>query len=141
MPGAPKAFLSHTSADKTTARRLALALAQAGVDVWLDEWEIRVGQSISHKIEDGLTQCDYLILLLSPAAVESRWVAGEWRAAFWREMDSGKVVVLPVLASKCAIPPLLRDKKYADLSESFDRGVKELLDGIERRGSAEATQP
>jgi len=32
------------------------------VDVWLDEWAIKVGDSISRKIEDGLRSCKYIIL-------------------------------------------------------------------------------
>lgn len=127
VAGKPKAFLSHTSADKQIARRLALELAKAGVDVWLDEWAIRVGESISRQIDDALRDCRYLILLLSPAAVQSKWVEKEWRAAFWREAESGNVVILPVVATKCEIPPLLSDKKYADLSKSFGDGVRELV--------------
>jgi hypothetical protein len=125
--GKPKVFLSHTSADKQVARRLSLELAKAGVDVWLDEWAIKVGESISRKIDDALQECRYLILLLSPNAVSSNWVEKEWRAAFWRETESGEVVVLPAMAEKCELPPLLRDKKYADLSTSFGDGVRELL--------------
>jgi serine/threonine protein kinase len=127
VAGKPTAFLSHASADKQIARRLALALAKAGVDVWLDEWEIKVGESISQKVDDAVDECRYVILMLSPTAVQSNWVEKEWRAAFWRETDSGEVVILPVMVSKCEIPALLRDKKYADFSESFDDGLKELL--------------
>jgi serine/threonine protein kinase len=131
VSGKPKAFISHASADKQIARRLALELARIGVDVWLDEWEIKVGESISRKIDDALDECRYLILLLSPTAVKSKWVEKEWRAAFWREMDYGNVVILPTVVTACDIPPLLRDKKYADLSTSFDDGLRELIDCFE----------
>jgi len=113
--------------DKQIARRLALELAKRGVEVWLDEWAIHVGDSISRRVENGLETCSYVLLLLSPHAVASNRVDREWRAAFSREIKNGDVVVLPVLAAACEIPTLLRDKKYADISESFDRGLNELI--------------
>jgi len=131
VSGKPKAFISHASADKQIARRLALELSRAGVDVWLDEWEIKVGESISRKIDDALDKCRYVILLLSPTAVKSRWVEKEWRAAFWRETDSGDRVILPAVVQACEIPPLLRDKRYADLSGSFKAGFRELINSFE----------
>ena len=125
--GHPSVFISHSSQDKQIARRLALELAKRGVDVWLDEWAVEVGDSISRKVEDALEKCTYVILLLSPRAVASNWVDKEWRAAFSREMERGEITVLPVLADKCIVPPLLRDRKYADISESFERGLEELV--------------
>lgn len=127
VEGQPNVFISHSSLDKTIARRLALELAKRGVEVWLDESAIKVGNSISRSVEEALENCTYVIVLLSPHALASNWVDREWRAAFSREMKSGQVTVLPVLAAKCELPPLLRDKKHADLSESFEAGLKELV--------------
>jgi len=49
-----KLFLSYASVDKRQVLRLASDLRQAGVAVWLDDWEIRAGDSIAQKIETGL---------------------------------------------------------------------------------------
>jgi hypothetical protein len=48
------AFLSHSSADKPFIRQLAADLSANGIDVWLDEQRIRVGDSIPEKIAQGL---------------------------------------------------------------------------------------
>jgi len=47
-------FLSHSSRDKAVVRGLAERLRGDGLRVWLDEWEIRPGDSIPAKIEAGL---------------------------------------------------------------------------------------
>lgn len=39
-------FLSHNSADKSSVRKLAERLRQAGLRVWFDEWIIRPGDDI-----------------------------------------------------------------------------------------------
>jgi len=47
-------FLSHSSKDKIVVRGLAGQLRADGLRVWLDEWEIKLGDSIPAKIEEGL---------------------------------------------------------------------------------------
>lgn len=48
------AFLSHSSKDKAVVRDVAERLRGDGVEVWFDEWEIKAGDSIPAKIEEGL---------------------------------------------------------------------------------------
>lgn len=61
----PSLFLSHSSADKTFVEKLAKDLEGVGVNVWFDKWEIKVGDSLTGKIEEGLQANDYLGLVLS----------------------------------------------------------------------------
>lgn len=103
-------FLSHSNADKEPVRRLAEDLKRAGLEVWLDEAEIKVGEWISKKIEEGLNNTRYLALWLTRRAVESGWVDTEWRSKFHDEIASQSVLILPLLAEDCEIPRLLRDK-------------------------------
>ena len=53
-------FLSHNSKDKEVVREIAERLRADGLRVWLDDWQIRPGDSIPAKIEDGrvLVQLD-----------------------------------------------------------------------------------
>ena len=90
-------FLSHSSRDLEAARRLAQDLRAEGHHVWLDEWEIHVGDCIHSKIEEGIQKADFLVLLLSSHAVASKWVEREWKAAHWNEVESNAVALLPVL--------------------------------------------
>lgn len=125
-----RVFLSHSSADVEPVRRLAEDLKRSGVDVWLDEAEIRVGDPISRKIEEGLDSTNYLALWLSRRAVQSGWVDTEWRSRFHDEIASRQVVILPLLAEDCEIPRLLRDKRFADFRGSYREGLSQLLQVI-----------
>jgi predicted esterase len=58
-------FLSHSSRDKDLARRIAEDLKSHSIEVWFDEWEIRVGHSISQMIERGLEKADFVAVLLT----------------------------------------------------------------------------
>ena len=61
----PSLFLSHSSADKTFVEKLAKDLEGVGVNVWFDKWEIKVGDSLTGKIEEGLQANDYLGLVVT----------------------------------------------------------------------------
>jgi hypothetical protein len=47
-------FLSHSAKDKAVVRPLPERLRKDGLKVWFDEWEIKPGDSIPAKIEEGL---------------------------------------------------------------------------------------
>jgi hypothetical protein len=70
----PSIFLSHSHEDKLFARKLAADLRAAGHSVWIDEAEIRIGDSLVEKIRDGLDQVDYVAAVISAASVGSPWV-------------------------------------------------------------------
>jgi hypothetical protein len=127
---ADRVFLSHSSSDKDAVRRLAEDLKRAGVDVWLDVAEIKVGDWISRKIEQGLDDTRYLAIWLTKRAIESGWVDTEWRSKFQDEISNNSVVVLPLLADNCEIPRLLRGKRYADFRISYEAGLAQLLEAI-----------
>ncbi|EAR22547.1 toll/interleukin-1 receptor domain-containing protein [Nitrococcus mobilis] len=107
-------FLSHNVQDKAFVRRLAEDLSLAGVTVWLDEAEIKLGDSLLSKVEEGILGSDYLGVVLSPNSVGSEWVQRELRMALSNEIESKKVKVLPLLLADCQMPGFLTDKLYAD---------------------------
>jgi hypothetical protein len=123
-------FLSHSSRDKRIVRKLASDLKAAGVGVWLDEWVVQVGTPITQAISSGLDVSDFVGVWLTAAAVESRWVEREWQAKFAEEVQTGRITVLPLLAETCAVPALLRDKRFADFRNSYNDGLNALLGAI-----------
>ncbi len=75
-------FLSHSSNDKAVVRAVAERLRADGLRVWFDEWEIKAGDSIPAKIEEGLEHSRVLVLCMSANAFGSDWAeleAGTFR--------------------------------------------------------------
>jgi hypothetical protein len=125
-----KLFLSYTKKDSEQVRKLAHDLRDQGVSVWLDEWEIKVGDSITQKIQKGIKDSDYLAVWLSTESVRSGWVEREWQAKYQEEIKTKVIKVLPLLGEKCKIPIMLADKRYADFSSSYEAGLRELVEGL-----------
>jgi hypothetical protein len=79
----PRVYLAHASEDHTLlAKPLAESLIARGVDVWFDEWEIRAGDSLRRKMEEGLANCTHFVVLLTPNSLHKPWVETEIDAGF-----------------------------------------------------------
>jgi len=111
-----KVFLSHSSSDKERIREIAKYLASEGIGYWLDEAEIKIGESLIEKVSSGLYEADLILAFLSWNSVTSEWVKKELSLAMTREIAERRVAVLPVLLEPCVLPQFLRDRLYADLS-------------------------
>ncbi len=84
-------FLSHASEDKATvALPLSESLRRAGVRVWLDKFQIELGDSIRKKIDQGLANSRFGVVILSEVFLKKYWTGNELDA-LW-ELN----VVLPV---------------------------------------------
>jgi small GTP-binding protein len=66
-------FLSYSSKDKAIVRPVAERLREDGLRVWFDEWELKPGDSVPKKIDDGLEQSRVLVLCMSEHAFGSDW--------------------------------------------------------------------
>lgn len=125
-------FLSHNFADKPFVRRLAIDLENQGIKCWLDEAEIKVGDSLIEKIREGIDNVDYLAVVLSENSIKSPWVQREVDVAINQEIKGHRIKVLPVMLSICEPPGFLLGKLYADFTDeskynvSFENLVKSM---------------
>jgi hypothetical protein len=131
----PSVFLSHTRIDRPFVEKLADRLKMLGVNVWFDKWEIKVGDSVTWKISDGIREHEFLAIVLSPDSLQSEWVKTELSAAWARQMSTRKVSVLPILYRDCEIPPILADRRYADFRTDFEEGISQFAGALGIRES------
>jgi hypothetical protein len=74
--------------------------------------------------------------VLSKVSTASRWVQAELNAALMEELSGKGVAVLPVLIEDCELPPLLKDRVYADFRDDFQAGLQKLLAVFEQEGES-----
>lgn len=108
----PRVFLSHNSADKKYASRLAGALQLAGASVWFDAWKIRPGDSIPEAVNKGLADLEIFVLLWSSSAAKSRWVESEANAAVTRLMKNDGCRIIPVVLDEADLPALVSHLRF-----------------------------
>ncbi|TAY75149.1 toll/interleukin-1 receptor domain-containing protein [Rhizobium ruizarguesonis] len=113
-------FISYSQQDRKFVDTLARNLVAAKHHVWMDRWELSLGDSLTAKIEGALTNADAILVILSKNSVESEWCKRELSAGLMRELEERKVVVMPCIIDDCKIPLFLRDKLYADFRRDPD---------------------
>jgi formylglycine-generating enzyme len=123
-------FLSHAHQDAQVAHELAHDLEAHGYDIWLAPDSIRPGEKWVEAINRGLEESGLFVLLLSPAAVASRWVKMETNAAIEFEHE-GEMQIFPLLLKACRLPPLWRAFHHISLRGGYEQALAALLTALE----------
>ena len=89
-------FRSHASEDKETfVNDLVQALMNRGIKVWYDSQNIEWGDSLRTKIDNGLRNASFGIVVLSNNFISKGWTRYELEGLFNIEMTKGKTI-LPI---------------------------------------------
>ena len=112
-------FISHASEDKENlVKPLAEYLHNHGVQTWYDEFELKIGDSLSNSIDKGLALSSFGLVVLSKHFFEKNWTDYEYRSLLAKEMNGNKTILpiwhgiskkdiikySPFLADKFALP-------------------------------------
>jgi hypothetical protein len=122
-----RAFISHSSLDKPFVLRLAEDLRKNWIDVWVDAWELRIGDNLATAIESSLADASHVILVLSDKSSRSAWVKRELDFAANRESERLGMMIVTARLPGVDVPAELRDTPVADFSGDYDAGLEALL--------------
>jgi hypothetical protein len=128
MSSPSEIFLSHASADAVAADRVSAVLKLHGLPVWYAPTNIVGAQQWQDEIGAALKRCDWFVILLSPASVESMWVKRELQYALRDARYDGRIT--PIVIEPCEVDNLswvLPSIQMIDCATDLDSGFKELL--------------
>src|ERR1700733_9255945 len=125
-------FISYSRADAAFVDQLAQKLVMRRHHIWLDRWEMNVGDSLITKIQGALTESDAILIVLSKNSVASEWCKKELNAGLIRELEEKRVLVMPCVIDDCEIPLFLKEKVYADFRKDPNEAFKQVDDALLR---------
>jgi hypothetical protein len=123
----PDIFISHSSRDKPVASHLAVTLNFCAIDVWLDDWELEVGQSLTDEIAKAMEGSRFIAILITENYNKTVWTKTEYKKALAREQKENRTVMLPLIVGEAQIPEFLEDKIYIDLRTDYFSGITSLV--------------
>lgn len=141
MQDAPKCFISysHDNEDhKKWVLMLSTRLVNNGVDVKLDQWDLRLGSDLPSFMEKGLNDVDRVIIICSENYVkkanEGRGGVGYEKmiltATLMENINSEKII--PLIrnnSTRSKVPTFLSSKIYTDFrkDDEFENSYQELI--------------
>lgn len=130
----PKVFISHASEDKERfVINFATKLRNNGVDAWVDQWEINVGDSLIDKIfEQGISEVDSFIIVLSHNSIQKPWVHEELNAALIKRIEKNTKVIPVIIDRDVVVPEVLKTTVWETIENinNYDTSLKKILSSI-----------
>lgn len=131
-------FISYSSVDREFAQSLFHSLEFYGVPLFLDQRNIKVGDSIPGRIYEALDRATHLVHVLSQSSVRSTWVQEELSVAKTKQLANRGCRVLPVLLEDVELPVSLSHIKYCDfrrwkMRDQYSESLQQLLLSLDIR--------
>lgn len=122
-------FISYATADQVFVRQLVANLEACGIDCWMAEKKLQIGDSIRGSISDALESAQYVIAVFSRNSLQSKWVIDELNAASAIEMRTREKLVLPLLLdiAPSDLPVFYQDRFCADFLKDATRAFMSLI--------------
>ena len=108
-------FISYSGSDKYIALLIANMLTESGINVWMDDFNVKVGDTVVSTIESGIKESDYFIVLLSEKSIQSDWVKQEIELAYITNHERNRPKIIPIVFDnlpKNKIPKLIMDIQW-----------------------------
>ncbi len=137
-------FVSYTATDRRWAVWIAWELEEAGYSVLVQEWDFVPGSNWQMGMEQGVTDCDRTIAVLSPSYLKTVYGRQEWQAAQAADPTGFARRLVPVRVTSCTPQGLLASVVFVDLvGLTGEQARVRLLTGIREacRGRAKPPAP
>jgi hypothetical protein len=129
-------FVSFAAPDVEFGNRLAANLREAGYEVWIASDSIQPGEKWVDAINRGLMESGIFLLLLTPDAVNSRWVYDETSVAIALE-NKEQIRILMLRVREADVPPLWSIRQHISFEDDYDQGLNELLAALQSDAASE----
>lgn len=107
-------------------------MREHGVDAWLDQWEMKPGDSLVDKIfEEGLKEALAVIVVLSTISVQKPWVREELNMSVVNRISRGTRLI-PVVIDDCEVPESLRSTLWQRIDDiaDYEQSLQRILSAI-----------
>jgi len=132
-------FISYSSHDEAFAERLHADLVAKTLRCWFAPEDLKIGDRFQEQIEQSIRLFDKVMIVLSAASVQSRWVEREVSAAREHEDRENRTILFPIRIDDAVMDApqpwaaeIRRTRHISDFRrwkdhDSYQKGLERLL--------------
>jgi hypothetical protein len=121
-----RVFISYPYGDRAVAAHLTEHLTSLGYEVFQADEGLTPGQDWRAAISEALRNADAMLILVTPNAVRSSWVAAEAGAALAYAEERGRPLVIPIVLDDAEVPSALNHIHWMKGSASSPAELEEV---------------
>lgn len=125
------AFISYSTSDESFVKQLAEEIKK-DFPIWIDFWNMDIGDEIPLKIEKGIDGAKLFVLILSKNSLLSRWVQMESHLAYIKLIEDLNFRIVVVHIDDCSVPLRFKPFLYIDCPDSPESAIPKLKDFLKR---------
>jgi tetratricopeptide (TPR) repeat protein len=130
------AFVSYSSRNWDFVQKLIEPLKSDGV--WVDKWNIDVGDPLPTRIESGVAGSSEFIAVLSKESLASNWARYESHMAVIRSLEDANFRIIVVRIDDSEVPLRFKPFLYIDGAKNRDAAIEQLREAIRKRREGQA---
>jgi hypothetical protein len=111
----PRLFASYSRSDAERVYAFIGGLRSQGIDVWIDVDGLKPGMNWAAAIQSALLSASGLLIFVSPASMESRFVVAELEVA---AVSHDKLIIPVILEHVPDLPVSLQTRQWIDVSQA-----------------------
>ncbi len=121
-----RVFLSYSVSDRLYAELIFEELQSSSTPVFIDRVNLGQGEQLLSAMRSQIAASDFLVLLLSPDALESAVVRRELEYALSTDLRQRSITVVPIKVKPCEVPAYMEQWTVLDATRDLNRGIKRL---------------
>lgn len=122
-----KIFLSYSNEDAEVADEFQQRLSDTEIALSFHTVSLRSPDSLKSALRSDISASDFLIVLLSPSALESTWVKYELETAVREEWRQRSIIVMVVKVKPCRVPDFLATNIMLDATKNREKAINQLV--------------
>ncbi|SRR5579884_2382225 len=136
MGSSPSIFLSYATRNAKFVDFIVARLHRLSIIPWLDRQRLAGGQEWPEELERAIRECQVFLLVLTHAALRSRYVQREYQLA----QALGKPMILLQAQRVRRLPVELQGTHIIDFTHGNDNGLVTLFAKLIERGLSDASE-
>lgn len=119
-------FISYSSVNSDFVHRLAADLLKRQTPVWLDAYELAIGDNLGTRLINSIEESSYVLIIWSAQYNQTKWTTKEFQAVLEKERRNNKKYLIPLVIDETPLAVELSERINLDFRTGYFSALNRL---------------